>query len=209
VYRKYVKRPLDVLCSLLALIVFCWLYLLIAILIRAKLGKPVIFKQKRSGKDEKIFTIYKFRTMSDKRDKSGNLLPDSERLGRFGRTLRKLSIDELPEAFNILKGDMSVVGPRPLLVEYLPLYNERQKRRHTVRPGLTGYAQVKGRNSISWEDRFELDVEYTENISLLLDLKIIAATVKVALIKREGVTQEGTATMSRFEGSKDNEKNEA
>ena len=208
-YRKYVKRPLDVLCSLLALIVFCWLYLLIAILIRAKLGKPVIFKQKRSGKDEKIFTIYKFRTMSDKRDKSGNLLPDSERLGRFGRTLRKLSIDELPEAFNILKGDMSVVGPRPLLVEYLPLYNERQKRRHTVRPGLTGYAQVKGRNSISWEDRFELDVEYTENISLLLDLKIIAATVKVALIKREGVTQEGTATMSRFEGSKDNEKNEA
>jgi lipopolysaccharide/colanic/teichoic acid biosynthesis glycosyltransferase len=200
-YRKYIKRPLDVICAVLALIVFCWLFVIIAVLVRIKLGKPVIFKQKRPGKDENIFTMYKFRTMPEKRDENGELLPDSERLGHFGRTLRKLSLDELPEVVNILTGDMSIVGPRPLLVEYLPLYNYHQKRRHEVRPGLTGLAQVNGRNAISWEEKFDMDVEYIDSIGFFQDFKILIATVKVALIRREGITKEGSATMTKFEGT--------
>ena len=157
-YEKFIKRPLDVICALLALIVFCWLYAIVAILVRIKLGSPVLFKQKRPGKNEKIFTLYKFRTMTDTRDENGELLPDSVRLTKFGKILRKTSLDELPEAINILKGDMSVVGPRPLAVQYLPYYSEKEKHRHDVRPGLTGWAQVNGRNSLLWEDKFQFDI---------------------------------------------------
>jgi len=171
-YRKYFKRPLDFILSLIAIIVLSPVFIIIAILVRIKLGSPVIFKQDRPGLNEKIFTMYKFRTMTDERDENGELLPDSKRLTKFGRMLRSTSLDELPELFNILKGDMSFVGPRPLLVEYLPLYNEQQRRRHEVRPGLTGYAQVNGRNAISWEEKFKYDLEYVEKISFLLDLKI-------------------------------------
>ena len=158
-YEKYLKRPIDIICSLLALIVFSWLYLIIALLVRIKLGSPVLFKQERPGKDEKIFNLYKFRTMTDERDEKGNLLPDEMRLTKFGKLLRATSLDELPEALNILKGDMSIIGPRPLLVRYLPRYNDEQHRRHEVRPGLSGYAQVHGRNNITWTEKFRLDVE--------------------------------------------------
>lgn len=199
-YRKYFKRPLDVLCALAAIVVFCWLYILVAILVRVKLGKPVLFKQERPGKNEKIFTLYKFRTMTDERDENGELLPDSVRLTRFGKFLRSTSLDELPEAFNILKGDMSVVGPRPLLVEYLPRYNERQKRRHEVRPGLTGLAQISGRNLLDWEERFETDVSYVEHITFFGDLKIIALTVWYAFVKRGGINSESCVTMLPFTG---------
>lgn len=199
-YRKCIKRLLDFLLSLIVIIVLSPFMLIIAILVRMKLGKPIIFKQERPGKDEKIFTLYKFRTMTDERDEEGNLLPDEIRLTKFGKFLRSTSLDELPELFNILKGDMSIVGPRPLLVEYLPLYNEEQKKRHMVRPGLTGLAQVNGRNSISWEEKFRDDIFYTKNISLWLDIKIIFKTVK-KVIKREGISEEGSATVRKFEGS--------
>ena len=200
-YKKYIKRAFDIVCALAAIIVFSWLYIIVAVLVRIKLGSPVLFTQERPGKDEKIFKLYKFRTMTDKRDENGNLLPDDVRLTKFGRLLRKTSLDELPEAFNILKGDMSVVGPRPLLVRYLPLYNERQKRRHEVRPGLTGLAQVSGRNAISWEEKFELDVEYVDSISFWGDIKIILLTVWKVFVKEEGISQEGHATMEEFKGS--------
>ena len=199
-YEKYAKRPLDILCALAAIIVFCWLYLLVAILVRCKLGSPIIFKQERPGKDGKIFKLYKFRTMADEKDENGQLLPDNVRLTKFGKFLRSTSLDELPEAFNILKGDMSVIGPRPLLVEYLPLYNEKQSRRHEVRPGLSSYAQVHGRNAVSWNEKFDLDVEYVDNITFLGDVKIIVTTVLKA-IKREGISSETSVTVEPFRGN--------
>lgn len=202
-YQKYFKRLVDILCSLAAIIVFSWLYIIVAILVRIKLGSPVIFKQARPGKDEKIFNLYKFRTMTDERDDDGNLLPDDVRLTKFGRLLRKTSLDELPEAFNILKGDMSVVGPRPLLVKYLHRYNEEQKRRHEVRPGLTGLAQVSGRNAITWEEKFEYDIKYVDNITFIGDVKIIFLTVWKAFVKEEGISAEGEATMGEFTGTKE------
>ena len=178
IYEKYIKRPLDLFCGLSAIIFFSWLYLLVAILVRVKLGSPVIFTQDRPGKDEKIFKLYKFRTMTDEKDANGNLLPDSERLTKFGRILRATSLDELPEAFNIVKGDMSIIGPRPLLPSYLEWYTEDEKHRHDVRPGLSGLAQVNGRNFLDWDKRFELDVIYAKNITFLGDLKIVLQTVK-------------------------------
>lgn len=199
-YRRCIKRPMDFMLSLCAIIVLFPVFLVVALLVRIKIGSPVIFKQKRPGFNEKLFTLYKFRTMTDKRDKNGDLLPDEIRLTRFGMLLRSTSVDELPELFNILKGDMSVVGPRPLLIEYLPLYNEYQKRRHEVRPGLSGLAQVNGRNTISWEDKFKFDVEYVESISFINDWKIIYATFKKAL-KREGINSKTTVTMEAFKGT--------
>ena len=200
-YAKYIKRILDFVLSLVALIVLSPVLLIVAILVRVKLGSPVIFKQQRPGKNEKIFTLYKFRTMTDKKDENGNLLLDSERLTKFGKLLRSTSLDELPELVNILKGDMAIVGPRPLLVEYLPLYNEEQKHRHDVRPGLTGLAQVSGRNSITWEEKFNDDLEYIEKISILEDIKIIFTTIG-KVFKREGISQENNATMEKFKGNK-------
>ena len=199
-YCRYVKRVLDVLCALAAMIVFCWLYAIVAILVRVKLGSPVIFRQARPGKDEKIFNLYKFRTMTDERDENGKLLPDEQRLTKFGKLLRSTSLDELPEAWNILKGDMSVVGPRPLLVEYLERYDEHQRHRQDVRPGLSGYAQVHGRNAVAWEKRFELDVWYTENVTLWLDIKIVIETVIIAL-ERKNVSSGTAVTMEEFMGS--------
>ncbi len=195
------KRLFDFFSSLLALLIFSPLLLLLVILIRRKLGSPVFFTQTRPGRDGRPFRMIKFRTMTDQRDSAGNLLPDSERLTPFGRFLRSASLDELPELINILKGEMSVVGPRPLLMEYLPLYNERQARRHEVRPGLTGWAQINGRNALSWEEKFELDVWYVENRSFWLDLKIILLTIKKVVVK-EGISAAGEATMPRFMGSK-------
>lgn len=200
-YERFFKRPLDIICAMLALVVFWWLYLIVAILVRVKLGSPVLFKQDRPGKDEKIFKLYKFRTMTDAKDEDGNLLSDEIRLTKFGKLLRKLSLDELPEAINILKGDMSVVGPRPLLVRYLERYNNEQRRRHEVLPGLTGYAQVNGRNIISWEDKFRLDVEYVDKITFLGDIQIIFDTVKKSFIKQEGISSETSVTMEEFMGS--------
>ena len=197
IYCRYIKRGLDILCALAAMIVFCWLYGIIAILVRVKLGSPVIFKQLRPGKDEKIFCLYKFRTMTDKRDDRGKLLPDEQRLTKFGKWLRSTSLDELPEAWNILKGDMSVVGPRPLLVEYLERYDDRQRHRQDVKPGLSGYAQIHGRNAISWEKRFKLDVWYTENVSLWLDIRIVMKTVVVAM-GGKNISSETSATMEEF-----------
>jgi len=199
-YRRYFKRPLDFVLSLGAIIILSPILLLIALLVRIKLGSPVIFKQQRPGMNEKIFTLYKFRTMTDERDEKGELLPDEMRLTDFGKFLRASSLDELPELFNILKGDMSIVGPRPLLIEYLPLYNAHQRRRHEVRPGLTGWAQVNGRNAISWEEKFNYDVEYVDNLSFFLDVKIIFLTI-MKVLKREGINQEGRATMEPFRGS--------
>ncbi|MCM1432119.1 MAG: sugar transferase [Muribaculaceae bacterium] len=198
-YEKYVKRPQDALLSLAAMLVLSPLLLVIAILVRVKLGSPVLFHQKRPGRNEKIFTLHKFRTMADARDSEGNLLPDEKRLTGFGKWLRSTSLDELPELWNIFVGDMAVVGPRPLLVQYLPLYNDRQKKRHEVRPGVTGYAQVHGRNSISWEDKFEKDVYYVEHVSFLGDWKIIFGTVR-AVLKREGISSGTAATMEAFTG---------
>lgn len=200
IYRRYFKRPMDVILSLFAIIVLSPVLLVVALLVRVKLGSPVIFKQKRPGFNEKIFTLYKFRTMTDERDENGELLPNHIRLTRFGRILRSTSLDELPELFNIIKGDMSLIGPRPLLVEYLPLYNEEQKHRHDVRPGLSGLAQVNGRNTISWEEKFEYDVEYVKNVSLLLDIKIIVQTFLKAF-KREGVNKSESVTMEKFKGT--------
>lgn len=200
-YEKYFKRPFDLLCGFAALTVFCWLYIILAIMIRIKLGSPILFTQERPGKDEKIFKLYKFRTMTDEKDENGKLLPDEMRLTRFGKMLRATSLDEIPEVFNIIKGDMSVVGPRPLLVKYLPLYSEEQKHRHDVRPGLSGHAQVNGRNSVSWEEKFKLDVEYVYNITFLGDLKIIFCTVGKAFIKREGISSQTSVTMEEFKGT--------
>lgn len=195
-----VKRALDIIFSVLALIILAIPLAILALLVRSKLGSPVIFTQKRPGRDEKPFLLRKFRTMTDKCDEKGELLPDSERLTLFGRKLRSTSLDELPELFNILTGDMSFVGPRPLLMRYLPRYNERQKRRHEVRPGLTGLAQVSGRNAISWEQKFELDVQYVESINLWLDIKIFFKTVS-AVFKREGISSGTSDTMEEFMGS--------
>ena len=201
-YKKYFKRILDFVLSLLALIVLMPVMLIIYILVRIKLGKPVIFKQQRPGKDEKIFTLYKFRTMTDERDEKGNLLPDSQRLTKFGKFLRSTSLDELPELVNIIKGDMSIVGPRPLLVEYLELYNEEQKHRHDVRPGLTGLAQINGRNAITWEEKFKDDIEYINKITIVNDAKIILKTIG-KVFKREGISGANCDTMQKFEGSKE------
>lgn len=201
IYRQYIKRPLDFTLSLIAIIILSPLFLVIALLVRIKLGSPVLFKQDRPGLNEKIFTMYKFRTMTNEKDENGDLLPDDKRLTNFGKLLRSTSLDELPELFNILKGDMSFIGPRPLLVEYLSLYNEKQKRRHEVRPGLSGLAQVNGRNSISWEEKFNLDVEYVDNISFLGDCKILLLTIKKAFV-REGINFENGTTSNKFQGSK-------
>lgn len=202
IYEKYIKRILDFTLSLIALICLSPILLIVAILVRIKLGSPVIFKQKRPGKNEKIFTLYKFRTMTDEKDDNGDLLPDSQRLTKFGKFLRSTSLDELPELINIIKGEMAIVGPRPLLVKYLPLYNEKQKHRHDVRPGLTGYAQVNGRNAISWEEKFEDDLKYIENITLINDIKIILKTIK-KVIKRNDISQENNATIEEFKGSEE------
>lgn len=199
VYKRLFKRPIDVVLSLCAIIVLSPVLLILAVLVRVKLGGPVLFKQKRPGRKEKIFTLYKFRSMTDKTDENGELLPDAQRLTKFGKVLRSASLDELPELWNILKGEMSVVGPRPLLIEYLPLYSEHQKRRHEVRPGLSGLAQIGGRNTISWQDRLNLDVEYVENITFLKDIKIILMTIQKAA-KREGINSETAATMEPFAG---------
>lgn len=204
IYSKYVKRIIDILLSLIVIVLFFWLYLIVAILVRVKLGSPVIFKQPRPGKDEKVFNLYKFRTMTDARDKDGKLLPDEDRLPEFGKKLRATSLDELPEFFNILKGDMSFVGPRPLLVKYLPLYNEEQRHRHDVRPGLTGWAQVNGRNLLSWEDRFEKDIFYVNHISFLMDLKIVFMTVAV-VFRHNDINSATDATMEAFTGTKPKE----
>lgn len=193
-YKKYVKRLADIVCALAALSVFCWLYAIVALLVRINLGSPIIFKQPRPGKDEKIFYLYKFRTMTDKRDANGNLLPDSERLTKFGKFIRATSLDELPEAINILKGDMSVVGPRPLLVRDMVFMTPEQRKRHTVSPGLTGLAQISGRNGITWEQKLSYDLEYIERISFFKDVKIVLLTVWSAFIKHDGISQEGMDT---------------
>ena len=197
-YERYIKRALDIVCALAALLVFVWLYLLVAVLVRFKLGAPVLFVQPRPGKDEKIFKLYKFRTMTDERDANGELLPDSVRLTKFGKFLRATSLDELPELFNILKGDMSIIGPRPLLVSYLPYYSEREKLRHSVRPGLTGLAQVSGRNFIDWDRRMEKDVEYVENLTFAMDLKVLWMTVKTVLGHSEEVAEDTNAVEGNF-----------
>jgi undecaprenyl phosphate N,N'-diacetylbacillosamine 1-phosphate transferase len=196
-YQLYMKRLLDFVLSLGTFIVVSPILFMLALLVRLKLGSPVFFKQKRPGLNEKLFMLYKFRTMTDERDANGNLLTDERRMTRFGTFLRSTSLDELPSLINIIKGEMSIVGPRPLLVQYLPLYNEHQRMRHTVRPGLTGYAQVNGRNRISWEERFDLDIEYVRNITLLFDCKIILKTL-VKVFKREGVCSENAVTMEAF-----------
>lgn len=185
-YAKFFKRGIDIFCALAAIIVFSWLYIIVAVLVRVKLGSPIIFKQMRPGKNEKIFTLYKFRTMTDAKDENGNLLPDDVRLTKFGKLLRSTSLDELPEAFNILFGHMSVVGPRPLLVEYLPYYTEQERKRHNVRPGLTGLAQVNGRNALTWEEKFSWDLNYVDKITFVGDLKIVFQTVLKA-VKREDI----------------------
>lgn len=199
-YRKCLKRVMDFALSLIAMIVLSPIFVVVAILVRVKLGSPVLFTQERPGKGEKIFKLYKFRTMTDAKDERGILLPDEVRLTGFGKMLRSTSLDELPELFNILKGDMSVIGPRPLLVRYLPRYNAEQRRRHEVRPGLSGLAQVKGRNAISWEDKFKYDVEYVDNVTFLGDWKIIFQTVW-NVIKRDGISSETSVTMEEFMGS--------
>lgn len=201
-YEKYFKRPIDILCSLAAIIVFSWLYIIVAILVRIKLGSPILFSQDRPGKDEKIFKLYKFRTMTDQKDENGNLLPDDIRLTKFGKLLRSTSLDELPEAFNILKGDMSVIGPRPLLTQYLERYNQEQRQRHQVRPGLSGYAQVNGRNAITWEQKFKYDVDYVKHITFLGDVKIVLQTIGKVFIKQEGISSSTSETMEEFMGSK-------
>lgn len=201
-YERFIKRPQDFLCSLLAIIVLSPVMLITAILVRVKLGSPVIFKQERPGLNGKVFKLYKFRSMTDKKDEEGNLLPDEERLTHFGKVLRSTSLDELPELFNIFKGDMAVVGPRPLLVKYLPRYNEHQFRRHEVRPGFTGYAQVNGRNAITWEEKFDEDVYYVDHVSFLMDWKIIFKTV-VTVLKREGISSRTSSTMEEFFGTPD------
>lgn len=192
---------MDFCLSLIAIIVLSPLFVVLAIMVRKKLGSPVLFKQERPGLNEKIFVMYKFRTMTDHKDNNGDLLPDEQRLTKFGNFLRSTSLDELPELFNVLRGDMAVIGPRPLLIKYLPLYNAQQKRRHQVRPGLSGLAQVNGRNAISWEEKFELDIRYVNNISFIGDIKIIFKTFK-KVFKREGINDKIDGTMEEFRGSK-------
>jgi lipopolysaccharide/colanic/teichoic acid biosynthesis glycosyltransferase len=201
-YESCIKRLMDLVLSGFALILLSPVLLVTAILVRTKLGSPVIFKQERPGRNGEIFSLYKFRSMTDQKDEAGNLLPDSVRLTGFGKKLRSTSLDELPELWNIFRGDMSIVGPRPLLVKYLPLYNEEQRHRHDVRPGLTGWAQINGRNAISWEEKFKLDCWYVEHISLLLDLKIIFMTA-LKVFRREGISSETAATMEEFTGTKE------
>ena len=200
-YEKYFKRPLDIFCGLAAVIVFGWLYIVLMILGAIFMDGNPFFTQERPGKNEKIFKLIKFRSMDNRKDKDGNLLPDEVRLNKYGRLLRKTSLDELPEAFNIIKGDMSVIGPRPLLVQYLPRYNEEQHRRHEVRPGLSGYAQVHGRNAVSWQEKFKMDVEYVDHITFLGDLKIIWDSIVVAFVKRDGISSSTSATMEEFMGN--------
>lgn len=197
-YAKYIKRVLDLILSLMALIILMPLMIIIAILVRIKLGSPVIFKQERPGKNEKIFTLYKFRTMTDKKDEKGNLLPDEKRLTKFGKILRSTSLDELPELFNIIKGDMSIVGPRPLAVQYLPYYTNEERHRHDVRPGLTGLAQIHGRNLLNWEDRFKYDINYTKDITVLKDLNIILKTI-IKVFKREDIAIRGKGKTLDFD----------
>lgn len=199
-YERYIKRLQAIVLSLIAIIILSPILLITYLLVRVKFGKPAIFIQKRVGKDGKVFDLYKFRTMTNQRDEDGKLLPDDQRLTSFGKKLRSTSLDELPELFNVLKGDMALIGPRPLLVKYLPLYNDEQARRHEVRPGLTGYAQVNGRNAITWEDRFKLDVEYVDNVTFLNDWKIIFKTIKT-VFKRERISEKGSATMDEFKGN--------
>jgi lipopolysaccharide/colanic/teichoic acid biosynthesis glycosyltransferase len=199
-YRNCVKRALDILLSLVSLVLLSPLLLLLWIGVRWKLGAPAIFRQERPGKDAKIFRLYKFRSMTDARDGDGALRPDAERLTAFGRWLRRTSLDELPELLNILKGDMSLIGPRPLLVQYLPLYSAEQARRHEVRPGLTGWAQVNGRNTVGWEEKFRYDVWYVDHLSAGLDVRVLAKTIQIVL-RREGISQEGQATMEAFRGN--------
>lgn len=212
-YNRYVKRIIDIICALLAIMVFWWLYLIVAVLVRIKLGSPIIFKQERPGKIDKktgketIFNLYKFRTMTDKRDVEGKLLPDDVRLTKFGRILRSTSLDELPEAFNILKGDMSVIGPRPLLVEYLPYYTKEEHHRHDVRPGLSGWAQINGRNAIdSWEQRFQYDLEYVKNVSFAFDIKVVLKTIEKVL-KRSDIQVGKQIKVGRLDTARGN-KNE-
>ena len=199
-YEKYFKRTIDFCCGLAAVIVFSWLYLILIVLGAIFMRGNPFFTQDRPGKDEKVFKLIKFRTMDNRRDKDGNLLPDEVRLNKYGRFLRKTSLDELPEAFNIIKGDMSVIGPRPLLVSYLQRYNEEQRHRHDVRPGLSGYAQAHGRNALSWEDKFAMDVWYTQHITFWGDVKIIWDTV-MAVMKRSGISSDTSATMEEFMGT--------
>lgn len=201
IYEKYIKRAIDVALSFLAIIVLSPVMFIVAILVRIKLGTPVIFKQERPGLHGNIFTLYKFRTMTDAKDQNGRLFPDEDRMTDFGRRLRATSLDELPELFNILKGDMAFVGPRPLLVKYLSRYSQRQNRRHEVMPGLTGYAQINGRNSLSWEDRFEMDIWYVDHINFILDVKILFKTVSIVL-KKDGINSETSATMEEFKGKR-------
>lgn len=203
-YKKYIKRAADFILALIAVIILLPVYIILVLFVKGYLGSPILFCQERPGKDEKIFKMYKFRSMTDKKDENGNLLPDEIRLTKFGRFLRSTSLDELPELLNIIKGDMSIVGPRPLLVRYLPRYNDVQRHRHDVRPGLTGLAQVNGRNAISWEEKFKYDIEYVNNISLLLDIKIILQTVKKVFI-RDGISQAGEATTQEFMGNEENQ----
>lgn len=198
-YEKYIKRALDIMLSGIAMILLSPVMLITAILVRVNLGSPVVFCQERPGKDEIIFKMHKFRTMTEERNENGELLPDEKRLTEFGKTLRSLSLDELPELWDIFRGKMSIVGPRPLLVKYLPLYSEEQHHRHDIKPGLTGWAQVNGRNLTSWEERFEHDIYYVNHVSFLMDVKIVFATVR-CVFAREGINAEGSATMEAFEG---------
>lgn len=204
IYAKYIKRILDFILSLLALIILSPLILIFTIIGAIKMKGNPFFVQKRPGKDGKIFSLIKFRTMTNKKDKDGNLLPDEKRLTSYGKFLRSTSIDEVLEIINILKGDMSIIGPRPLLVKYLPLYNEYQKHRHDVRPGLTGYAQVHGRNAVSWEEKFDMDVKYVQHITFMGDLKILLETV-VKVLKRDGISSETSVTMEEFRGTSEKE----
>ncbi len=202
-YDKYIKRCIDLILSMIAIVLLSPVLIIVSILVAVKLGRPVIFKQKRPGLNEKIFTMYKFRSMTDERNEKGELLPDFVRLTSFGKKLRATSLDELPELFNILKGDMAIVGPRPLLVEYLPLYNEKQRKRHLVRPGITGYAQVNGRNSISWEEKFNLDISYMQNESFFLDVRIVIMTFFI-VFSQDGINSDNDITMEDFRGTDNN-----
>ena len=202
-YRKYFKRPMDFILSLLALIILLPILIIVATLVRTKLGSPVIFKQERPGLNEKIFTMYKFRSMTDEKDENSQLLPDSVRLTKFGRLLRSTSLDELPELWNILRGDMSIVGPRPLAVSYLPYYTEEERKRHTIRPGLTGLAQINGRNTATWEQRFSYDIEYIEKLSFTGDIKIILGTI-LSVIKRNDIGERGVDAPIDFNEYREN-----
>ncbi len=202
VYAKYIKRLIDIVICVIALLLFWWVYAILALIVRSHLGSPVLFTQDRPGLDGKIFRLYKFRSMSNAKDADGNLLPDKDRLTRFGRLLRSTSLDELPELFNVLRGDMSLIGPRPLLVKYLEYYNRKEARRHEVRPGLTGLAQVSGRNAATWKERFEKDIEYVDHVSFLLDLRIFFLTNKKIFV-REGIEFEGQGTILDYFQSQD------